>query len=136
MLWTVIYRCRFNNLEIQFISLHLSLLVWSLFTVSSGLIGLVLLLVVHFGSILQRNTPFKKENGICPCCCSAADIYPVPYHQFWVNGGSEIMAMLVGNILLLCSETGECRKLLIPLSQIPRQRMAAGSLASDTRWVL
>lgn len=43
-------------------------------------------------SILQRNTPFKKQNGTCPCYCSAAEIYPVPYHHllskwtFRVNG--------------------------------------------------
>lgn len=40
--------------------------------------------------------------------------------------------MLVGNILLLYSEAVQCRKLLIPLSQMPRQRRAAGSQASDT----
>lgn len=102
----------FKNLEIhllnvrfhhngRFISLHPSPCIWSLSTVSSGLIGLVLLLVVHFGSILQGNTPFKKENGTCSCCCSAADIYQTPCHQFLskCSGCPELMAILVGNIL-------------------------------------
>lgn len=38
--------------------------------------------------------------------------------------------------VLLYSKTVKCRKLLILLSQIPRQRMAGGSQVSDTRLVL
>lgn len=73
----------FKHLEIQLlnvrlyhyswpISLHLSLCAQSFVEGSSGLLGLVLLLVVHSDSVLQRNTPFEKrewEVSLSLLCC-------------------------------------------------------------------
>lgn len=103
----------------------------------------LLTLWVLFCSWWSILTPFcktphhlKRKMGYVPVAVLLLTVLLFCIISSRVTGCSELITMLVGNILLLYSEAVQCRKLLIPLSQIPRQRRAAGSQASATRWIL
>lgn len=120
-------------------SLYTSVFVctWSFDEASCGLLGLVLLLVVHSGSILQKKpTAFKNKMGYVPVVALLLRFIQFHIISSWVNGHSEVMAMLVGNILFQYRRAVKCQKLLVLLSQFPRPRMSATCQASHMRWVL
>lgn len=139
----------FKHLEIQLlnvrlyhyswlISLHLSLCLrsvicggifwpsWSCFA-SGGPLG--------FCSA-KKHTIWKKRMGSVPVVALLLKFTQFPIIRPWVNGNSELVAMLVGSLLFHYRKAVKSWKLLILLLQLPRQRTSATCQASDTRWVL
>lgn len=84
----------------------------------------------------KKPTAFKTKMGYVPVVALLLRFIQFHFISSWVNGHSEVMAMLVGNILFQYRSAVKCQKLLVLLSQFPRQRMSATCQASHMRWIL